>query len=208
MAIPVFGQIHLASFLIPASVGVAKFATLNKAMRILAVMCLVACLDVALQVFLSMKYVKNYFISDYYRLIETSFLCAVFYFAVASRKVRNVLRGFGILFVVIWIVDMNWFNNPDHMNSGMAMISRVFVLGMSLITLQTTMKDERPHLVQRPVFWIALGAILYSTGTLLIVGLSNQLLQLGPTYFIVAWHVNWSLLIIVNLFYAKGMLCK
>jgi hypothetical protein len=208
MAIPVFGQIHLASFLIPACVGVTKFATLNKAMRILAVLCLLACVDVTLQVFLSMKYVTNYFISDYYRVIETSLLCAVFYFSAASKRVKNVLRVLGILFVMIWVADMLWFNKPDHINSGMAMISRTFVLVMSLITLQATLKDERPHLLGRPVIWIAMGVVLYVCGTMLVLGLSNKLLELGKTYFDVAWHINWTLLIIMNLFYTKGMLCR
>ena len=103
---------------------------------------------------------------------------------------------------------MIWFNNPNHIDSGMAMISRTFVIAVSLITLQATLKDERSRLVERPVFWVAMGAILYSSGTLLVVGLSNQLLQLGKTYFDVAWHINWTLLIIANLFYTKGILCK
>ncbi len=208
MAIPIFGQIHLASFLIPASAGVTKFRTLNKAMRILAVLCLFACLDVILQVLLSMRNVKNYFISDYYRVIETSFLCAVFYYSVAPKGVRDVLRGLGIIFAVIWGADVIWFNSHDQISSGMAMISRAFVLAMSLIALQATLRDERSNLVERPIFWVAMGAILYSSGTLLLVGLSNQLLALGQSYFVAAWHINWTLLIIANLFYTKGMLCK
>jgi hypothetical protein len=208
MAIPIFGQLHALSFLVPATAGVTKFAKLNKAMRFLAILCCLACVDVALQLFLGMRYMRNYFVSDYYRVIETSLLCAVFYFSAASRRVKNVLRVLGILFVMIWVADMLWFNNPDHINSGMAMISRTFVLLMALITLQATLKDERPHLTGRPVFWIAMGAILYVSGTMLVLGFSNRLLELGKTYFDIAWHINWSLLIITNLFYTKGMLCK
>ena len=208
MTIPVLGQIYALSLFVPATVGVTRFARLSRAMQILAVLCVLSGLDVAAQLFLGLKNVKNYFISDYYRAVETSLLCAVFYYSVAPKKVRSVLRGLGILFVVIWGADMIWFNNPDQYKSGMAMISRTVVLVMSLITLQATLKDEQSHLVELPVFWIAMGAVLYSSGTLLVVGLSNQLLQLGKTYFDVAWRINWSLLIIANLFYTKGMLCK
>jgi hypothetical protein len=208
MTIPVFGQIHALSFLIPATVGSVRFARSNRAMRILAVLCVLACLDVAGQLFLGARSVRNYFISDYYRVIETSLLCAVFYSSVAAKGIRRVLIVLGILFVLIWGTDMIWFNNPDQYKSGMAMISRTFVLVMSLMTLQATLKDEGSRLVDRQIFWIAMGAVLYSSGTLLVVGLSNQLLQLGQSYFIVAWHINWALLIIANLFYTKGFLCK
>lgn len=208
MTIPIFGQIHALSFLVPTTVGVTRFARLSRALRILAALCLLACLNIATQYVLGLLNIRNYFISNYYRVVETSLLCAVFYHSVAAKGVRNVLTGLGILFVVIWGANMIWFNNPDQYKSGMAMISRTVVLVMSLITLQATLKDEQSHLVERPVFWIAMGAVLYSSGTLLVVGLSNQLLRLGKTYFDVAWHINWSLLIIANLFYTKGMLCK
>jgi hypothetical protein len=208
MPIPIFGQIHALSFLVPAIIGVMRFARMNRAMRILAILCVMACLDVGAQLFLGARSVRNYFISDYYRVIETSMLCAVFFHSVAAKGVRNVLRGLGILFAVIWVVDIIWYNNPEQYRSGMAMISRIIVLVMSLMTLHSTLKDERAHLVERPVFWVAMGAVLYTSGTLLVVGLSNELLALGPTYFVAAWHVNWTLLIIANIFYTKGMLCK
>jgi hypothetical protein len=208
MNIPILGQIHAFSFLVPATAGIMRFARTNRAMRILAVLCVFACLDAAGQLFLALRHVKNYIVSDYYAVVETSLLCAVFYFSVTSKEVRNVLRILGVAFFVIWAVDTIWFNDHDQINSGMAMISRIFVLAMSLITLQATLKDERAHLMNQPVFWIALGTILYSCGTILVLGLSNKLLALGKAYFDVAWHFNWSLLIIANLFYTKGMLCK
>jgi hypothetical protein len=76
------------------------------------------------------------------------------------------------------------------------------------VTLHAAVKDEKSHLLERPVFWVAMGVLLYASGTLLVLGLSNHLLQLGKPYFDVAWHINWSLLIIANLLYTKGMLCK
>jgi hypothetical protein len=208
MTIPTLAYIHLVSYLVPATAGALRFSRLERAMRTLASLCFLACVNITTQYLLGVLRIKNYFISDYYRVVEVPLFCAVFYYSVAPKEVRNVLRGLGILFVVIWGADMIWFNNPDQYKSGMAMISRTFVIVMSLITLQTAMKDEGSHLVERPIFWIAMGALLYSSGTLLVVGLSNQLLQLGTPYFIAAWHVNWSLLIIANLFYTKGMLCK
>jgi len=206
--LPLFGQIHLASFLLPATTGMIRFAKLNRAMRILTLLSVLACFNIAAQYLLAAWRIKNYFISDYYRVVEISLLCAVFQFSVGSKGPRIVLRALGILFIVIWIVDMIYFHNPELLNSGMAMTSRIFLIVMSLVTLQAATKDEKPHLLERPIFWVGIGVVLYSSGTLLVLGLSNQLLKLGQTYFVVAWHINWSLLIAANLFYTKGMLCK
>lgn len=208
MAIPVFGQIHAVSFLIPAAAGIKRFSKLSRAMRLLTVLCVLACIDIAVQLLVAWGGMKNYFLSDYYRVIEVCLLCVVFYLSTVSKGTRIVLRVLGILFVVIWVLDMVFFRDPDHINSGMAMISRTFLIVMALVTLQSAIKDERSHLLERPVFWVVMGVVLYSSGTLLVVGLSNQLLDLGVPYFVVAWHINWSLLIIANLLYTKGMLCK
>jgi hypothetical protein len=208
MTIPTLAYIHLASYLVPATAGLLRFSRLKKAMRTLAVLCVFACVNIAAQYVLGVLRIKNYFISDYFRIVETSLLCAVFNFSVEGKGVQNVLRALGILFVVIWVVDMIWLNNPGHLNSGMAMFSRTLLIIMSLVTLQAGMRDERSRLVERPVFWVVMAVVLYSSGTMLVLGLSNQLLELGKPYFDVAWHINWSLLIIANLFYTKGMLCK
>jgi hypothetical protein len=208
MAIPVLGQIHFIGYVVPATAGIIRFPRLSRAMRILTLLCVLACIDIAAQYLVALWGMKNYFLSDYYRVIEVSLLCVVFYLSSVSKGTRKVLRVLGILFVVIWVLDMIFFRDPDRINSGMAMISRTFLIVMALVTLQSAIKDEKSHLLERPVFWVVMGVVLYSAGTLLVVGLSNQLLDLGVPYFVVAWHINWSLLIIANLLYTKGMLCK
>ena len=208
MPIPIFVYIHAASYLVPTIAGLKRFPKSSRAIRILAVLCVLACINVGAQLFLAMRKEKNYFISDYYRVVETSLLCAVFYFSVVSQKLRNLLVGMGIVFALIWAVDVLWFNTHDQMSNGIAMISRITVLLMSFIALQAAMKDEFLPLAERSIFWVGIGAAIYSSGTLLLLGLSHYLLQLGPDYFIAAWHINWALLIVANLFYTKGMLCR
>jgi hypothetical protein len=53
-----------------------------------------------------------------------------------------------------------------------------------------------------------MSVILYSTATLIMVSLSHQLLELGMPYFTAAWNINWTFIIVANLLYAKGLLCK
>jgi hypothetical protein len=207
MASPVFAYVHLLSYPVPAIVGIAKYSGLQKALKVLSALSLLSCLNIGTQFVLASLKVKNYFVSDYFRVIEVGMLCAIFQMSIGQKPARLILKSLGGLFVGVWIVDMI-LPTSDHFNNVMAMISRVFVLVMSLITLQAAMKDETSPLFERSIFWVGVGAAIYSSGTLLLLGLSNYLLQLGTSYFLAAWHINWALLIAANLFYTKGMLCK
>jgi succinate dehydrogenase hydrophobic anchor subunit len=208
MNIPVFGQIHAVSFLVPVITGIIRFSKLRPAMRVLTVLCILACIDIAAQLLVGFWGMKNYFVSDCYRLIEVSLFCTVFFLSLASRRPRMTLGALGILFALFWTVYMSWFYDRAHINSILAMVSRVFLLVLSLVTLQALQEDEKTRLVDRPVFWVAAGVAVYACGTLLLLGLSNQLLKLGLPYFVFAWHINWFLLIVANLLYTKGLLCK
>jgi hypothetical protein len=208
MNIPIFGQLHALSFLIPAAVGIIRFAKLDRAMKTLAVLAVLACINITAQLLAGLAHITNYFISDYFRVVELSLLCMVFYLSIVPRRPRLILKLLGIFFVLIWLADMLIFYDPDRIDSGMAVISRVFLIIMSVLTLHAAVKDEKSSLLKRPVFWAAMGVALYATGTLLVLGVSNQLLKAGMSYFAAAWHINWSLLIVANLLYTKGMLCK
>ena len=199
---------HLASYVVPATVGVARLSHLSKPVRILTVLCILACVNIAAQFYLASLRLTNYFISDFYSVVEVSLLCTVFCFSIVSRGTRRVLTAMAVLYVAFWVVDMVWFHNPAQIDSVMAIVSRFFLVVMSLVTLQTAMRDEASHITGRPVFWVVIGVLLYSSGTMVVFAVSNELLNLDPSYFDIAWHVNWSLLIIANLAYTRGMLCK
>lgn len=208
MPIPVYGQIHVISYLIPTTVGIARFSSLNRAMRILTVLTVFACVDVALQYVVALWTGSNLIISHLYVVLESSMLCAVFYWSVPLRSTRNTLFMLGGSFIVLWATDMIFFFNPNEINTVTQLAVRIILIVMSAVTLQAMMRDERSSLFERPAFWVSIAVILYSSTTLVVVGLGNQLLALGLSYFDVAWDINWTFIIIANVLYAKGMLCK
>ena len=208
MANPFFGYVHLFSFVVPAAVGIWVYARLNRGMRLLVVLCILACANVGLQFGLSLWRITNYIVADCYRVVEVSLITGVLYLSSTLERARLVITCIGVIFALIWIGDMAWLNDHDHINSGMAMISRMFLIVMSLITLYAEVMSERSNLAERSVFWISVGVALYSSGTLLAVASSNYLLGLRRAYFDVAWHFNWGLLVVANLMYTKGIMCK
>jgi hypothetical protein len=151
---------------------------------------------------------NNLFLLHFYVVLEFLMLCAVFYWSVPLKSTQNTLLMVAAAFVVFWVSDLIFFFDPGQINTVTQLVDRILLIVMSTITLQAVMRDEGSSLLQRPVFWAAISVILYSAGTLVAVGLGNQLLALGRSYFVFAWYINWTFIIIANILYAKGMLCK
>ncbi|MCX6143174.1 MAG: hypothetical protein NTZ35_08140 [Ignavibacteriales bacterium] len=208
MSIPLYCKIHYVSFLIPTVTGFTRFSSLTKAMRILTVLCFFSCFDVVTQYLVSLWLGNNLFLSHFYIVLELGMICAVFYFSIMPQRTRNTLLTIGGMFVVFWAADLIFYFNPKEINTLTQMVQRMLLIVMSMITLQALMRDETSSLVERPVFWVAISVVLYATATLMAVGLGNQLLALGQTYFDVAWNINWTFIIITNLLYTKALMCK
>jgi hypothetical protein len=171
-------------------------------------LCVLACVDVAAQHFVALWMGNNLFLSHFYVVLEFLMLSAVFYWSVPLKSTKNVLLMAGAAFVVFCAADLIFFYDPNQINTVLQLVDRIILIVMSIITLQAVMRDEGSSLFQRPVFWAAISVILYSAGTLMAVGLGNQLMALGWSYVVFAWDINWTLIIIANILYARGMMCK
>ncbi len=208
MTFPLMGHLAMASNLVPAFVGVVKFKQLPTALRVLVVLCLLACAQGLAEYVVPIFLQNNYFLSDYYRILEVSLLCAVFVLSTSNAIVRKVLGVLGGTFASLWLVDTLMFSDSSRINNVMAILARAFLVLMSAATLWALIREEDQLIVERPAFWLVVGVTLYSTGTIVVLGLSNYLLHLGQPYFLAAWYLNWCLVIAMNIFYTKGLVCR
>jgi hypothetical protein len=110
--------------------------------------------------------------------------------------------------VLIWLIQELFFADPRKISNDLAMITAIFLVAMSIVTFSAFIKTSTSTLTRTPLFWVLTGTILYYAGSFAVMGLSNQLLQLGIAYFEIAWHVNWILVIASMLIYTGGFLCK
>ena len=208
MSTPIFGYVHLLGYFFPVVVGAKVFRQMSRGVKLLVILSFVSLLNISAQFALSLWKIKNYFVSDYYRIFEVSLLCGVFWLSVTRERIRTILASLGLVFALIWLGDIVLTSGHEQLNSRMAMTSRLFLLVMALIVLCTEVKDSRVQLTERYTFWVAGAVLLYTSGSFLVLAFSTQLLDLGREYHWAAWHVNWFLLIVCNLMYTKAMLCK
>jgi hypothetical protein len=140
-------------------------------------------------------------------MVEVLFMTMVYYISVDSPSVRIMLKIGAVLFTLVWAVEKLLFTKPDELNSTLAMIAAVFLIVMSSVVLNVYLKSVAGKLTGEPLFWILTGTI-YSAGSFAVLGLSNELLSLGVTYFIMGWYINWILFLVSMLMFTKGLLCK
>jgi hypothetical protein len=207
MELPVIGYVADFSFVIPAIAGIIRFKHLSNAMKVFLLFCSFACVDVAGEMVLSHKNTNNAFLANYFVLGECAFIFTVYFFSIGSKKIKQIISSLAFLFLCIWMVDKIYFETPNQLNVEMAVASRIFIIVISVFMIHTIVKRIDHPLTDEPMFWVSSSTLVYSAGIFLIIGLANELLKMGASYFRAAWYINWSLIIIVNVMYAKGFFC-
>lgn len=209
MHLPLLGKIAVATYLLPVAIGIIRFKKLNFPARLLVVMCVLSMTEVGVSGFVAIElHLRNYFVSQYYRVLEVSFVCAIYYAATPVIKRTFIMPAIAILFVMIWSVKMMFFYNPAELGGGISIIARLFMIAASLIALQSLLVDSSIRLIDMPVFWMVSAVILNAAGSLVVLGLVDTLLKISILSWYVAYHINWSLEIAANLLFSKALLCR
>jgi hypothetical protein len=201
---------YIASFtyLIPLLAGISRFKWLDRTMRIFLLLCVWSCLEVFAEYMVGVMKSNNASVINYSFLTDPLFLFVLYFFSIDDRKIRRNIFILALLFICTWIAEKIFLTVPDQINSKMAATSQIFIIVASIVIVQAVMKRTNNLLIDEPIFWVAAGYVLYSAGVLVIFGLSNELLKLGPAYFKVSWHINWSLTIVANLMFVRVFYCR
>jgi hypothetical protein len=204
MEIPWMAHVTSSSFLLPVIAGIARFKRLSIAMKIFLLFCFSTCTEIAGEYVLSWKHINNSFLSNYDSLLESAFIFTVYFLSIKNIRTKQIISALAVFFLFVWIIDKMYFEIPDQLNDKMAIASRIFIILVSVMTIHAIVQQTNHPLTDEPVFWASGGAVIYSTGVLFIVGLSNELLKMGISYFTAAWYFNWTLAIISNVIFTKG----
>jgi hypothetical protein len=189
-------------------IGLVRYKNLEKGVRALVVLCVANCCQTTLSFVLSMMRIPNLELLNDYRPVELVLLGAVFYLFVESSPVRRFLTACVALYVIVWMADKLSLDDPAQLNNRMALLFCLIAIIISIVALHAGQKSMSGSFLRSSLFWVGTAVLLYSSGTLLLLGWSNQLAKYGTDTFITAWQINWVLLSMANLFYAKGLLCK
>jgi len=202
------GYVAAGSYVVPAAAGLIRFKALNTAMKVFAGLSVLTFLEIVAQYCVALMGHSNYYVINSYAAIECAGFLTVFILSSGTKVIRRILTFSIVLFLTFFVVDKIYFEDPNQINSLLAVIARILLIATSLVVLQSASRDLATRLFERAIFWVTTGVVLYSAGTLVVLGLSNRLLAMGVFYFTVAWYVNWILILIGNGFFVKAFLCR
>jgi hypothetical protein len=208
MSVPILLDISQLTYPIPVIIGLARVRKLPLSMRLLWLMCLSALVEIAFARYVGHLRIKNYFVSEYYRIVEVSFVYVVYIVSTTSWNRKLTIVSMWILFSFVWLGTILFSHGTQQIGGGISVVARLFLVAASLVVIQPLMADSSVRLVDKSLFWMVAAVLIYSTGSMVVIGLSDRLFRANYWLLYVAYHVNWSLEIAANLLYSKALLCK
>jgi len=208
MQIPVFAHVAAASFLIPAGLGIRHWRTLHTSMKIFALFCIFSVLQVIAAFVLGKMGIPNQFLSNIYMLFYVECVLLLFSRWTQRRFLKDALVITGLIYFVFWILDVSFLPFPKDFRENIDTGANAIMIIASMIMLGQIAKHSENLITEYSTFWIAIGALLYSAGTITVTANSNAILAMGISFFNTLWHVVWGCSVIANLLYARSFLCK
>jgi hypothetical protein len=208
MKIPVLFYISMLTEIVTALVGGLRYRTLPRPLRILEWLIIFAILEVGVQWALSYCGIHNLWTSHFFTLIEMVFVVLMFSSWMKNRRNRMMLSLCLFVFIIFWIVSKFTFEPLSLVDGWTAAISKILQITFSTFLLVDVVKESDINWTDDPRLWIIAGIIIYSAGSIFIFALFNKMLQISPDRLKIIWFLNWTLIIISNLLYTRGFLCK
>lgn len=208
MTIPIFAHVAAGSFVIPAAVGLRYWRSQNFPMKIFIVFCIYSVFHLAAEFTLGRFGISNQFLSNYHQIVELVCILYVYHQWIDNRFFKRLFISFGIVYCLVWLVNKFFYEDPERFSEMITTIALLFLIVSSVIVMNGLIRTSRESIFQHSIFWIALGVLLYSAGTIVVTSYSNEILAMGILYFNILWHINWGFTIIANIMYSKGLLCK
>lgn len=127
-----------------------------------------------------LKFANNYFIINIYFLLSTP-LFLIGYFKQLRLSAGNQKRYLLIATLIVFLFLINYLvgEGPTSMNT-LAIICQQFInilLSCGLL-FQLAIREEYISLSKEPMFWISAGLLIFSLGTLVVLGM-NQFIRIN-----------------------------
>ena len=206
LEIPVLVIVSFVSSYVPPAVGWIRWRFLSKEMRLLlGLFTLYIPFSVA-NLFLNRHGINSVWMSQCYSLAEYVVYAVVFSSWAKDEKVRSSIKGSIYFYVGFWIIAKLSFEPITLFDTFTGPIRELLLAAMGVYTMLTLVGEENVPILRHFRFWIAVAVLIYSVGTLPMFAIANKLLAHSLERFATVWTINWTLIIIANVFYAIAFL--
>jgi hypothetical protein len=160
------------------------------------------------EVMLSYFHRHNLWLISLSTLAEYILIVIIFYYLKTKERDKSLLLLVGVSFILFWLISKLTFEPFSTFNGYTSVVARLLQIFISVSILFDILKDPNVRLKNDPRIWIASGIITYSTGSLLLCILFMEILKISPQLIKALWPINWILIIVSDLLYARGIWCQ
>jgi hypothetical protein len=205
---PVLFYISQLIVILTAMVGGFRYRNLPRPLKILEWLTIVSLVEVGVQRILGSHHINNLWTVHLFTLFE--FICVVLIYSAWMKERRNQVMLVVCLsaFILFWIVSKFTFEPFSRLDGWTSAISKILQITLSIFILVDVIKESELVWTRDSRFWVGAGIIIYAAGSIFIFALFNKMLEISVDRLMMVWHINWSLMIISNLFYARSFLCN
>jgi hypothetical protein len=208
MKVPVLFYIYYFVLLITALVGGFRYRSLPRPLKILAWLFVFNVVEVTLQRVLGSLHIHNLWTVQFYTLIELFLFILIYSQWMKQHQYRVTLAVCFSAFTLFWIISKFTFEPLSILSGWTSGVSNILQIIFSTLILVEIVKESEIIWTTDPRFWVASSNIIYTAGSIFMFALFNKMLEISPDRLNIVWHMNWTLMIISNLFYTRAFLCK
>lgn len=205
---PLLSYIVLAVEFGTLLVGGFRYRNLPRPLRVLEWLVVFTVGEAIIERVLGYLHINNLWVFHVSTLVEYVLLSLLFFSWISHRRSRLVLTVCLVMFIIVWSISKFLFEPFSNIDGWTSALSKILQMVFSIVLLVDVVKESDIIWTNDPRIWVASGIIIYSAGSLFMFALFNEMLQISPDRLKLIWTLNWVLMIISNLLYARGFLCK
>ncbi len=196
-----FYMVYLASVIVPTSIGAYGYRQLKSEMKLLLALMVITIAVEGFSLYLALNQRNTNWIHQIYLPVEYGLIGLIFSRWQKTTFNKNVILFSIPVFIIVSIVSVIAFHNPDQLNVFTTSLSCILYAAISSYTLYQLQKDDSGSLYKDYRFWVSSALLLYSAGALSFFAFGT----LFPSPII--WYAYGVVNIVVYITFAVGFLC-
>jgi hypothetical protein len=126
-----------------------------------------------------------------------------------SSKFKTINRTIMFIAVLFFIANTIWWEGIYVFNTYSAALANFILISYCVYYYKRQLQNLQTFFIEKqPSFWIVSGIFIYCAGNFFLFTMYNYLTFHNSNFAFYSWYINDFLLIVMNVFFAKGILCS
>lgn len=208
MSIPMGTWLSLVISILVVGVGLIRLKKLPLALKLLVLFLAVVLVNNIIMLYWAFLKINNMWLFHFFTLLEYTSLSWILSYWHTKPFFQNGIRWSILFFACFWVLAKFTFEDMDSYDSITATISHLLLIGYAALTLFELGQTTGEKFILDARFWVSGAVLIYSTGSVLWLALSNVIITWPESQMMIAWTIHWTLDIFTNILYMGGILCS